>query len=96
MPKVYTYLGIILLFHSNEHDPIHVHAVYNGKIVKVCFYMNNGRITVRYFDTDGFDQKKLRELKRFVAVMKYNIVDAWIRFFVYHQPIQPINITARI
>jgi len=26
MPKIFEYLGIVLLFYSKEHEPIHVHA----------------------------------------------------------------------
>jgi hypothetical protein len=28
MPKLYEYLGIIIFFYSNEHEPIHVHGRY--------------------------------------------------------------------
>ena len=30
MPKIFEYLGILIFFYSNEHEPIHVHAKYNG------------------------------------------------------------------
>ena len=30
MPKIYEYLGIIIMFYSNEHKPIHVHGKYQG------------------------------------------------------------------
>jgi hypothetical protein len=26
MPKLYEYMGIIVPFYSNEHEPIHVHG----------------------------------------------------------------------
>jgi hypothetical protein len=26
MPKIYEYLGIIIMFYSNEHEPIDVHG----------------------------------------------------------------------
>ena len=26
MPKLFEYLGIVILFYSNEHEPIHVHG----------------------------------------------------------------------
>lgn len=26
MPKIYDYLGIVFLFYSNEHEPLHVHV----------------------------------------------------------------------
>ncbi len=28
MPKLFEYLGLILRFFSNEHEPIHIHAFY--------------------------------------------------------------------
>ncbi|WP_219624880.1 DUF4160 domain-containing protein, partial [Vibrio parahaemolyticus] len=31
MPKIYEYLGIILFFYSNEHEPIHIHGKFQGK-----------------------------------------------------------------
>ena len=31
MPKIYEYLGLIILFHSNEHEPIHVHGKCQGR-----------------------------------------------------------------
>jgi len=30
LPKIFEYLGIILFFWSNEHEPIHVHGEYQG------------------------------------------------------------------
>ncbi|NKB23803.1 MAG: DUF4160 domain-containing protein [Kiritimatiellae bacterium] len=26
MPKLYTYFGLLVMFYSNEHEPIHVHG----------------------------------------------------------------------
>jgi len=31
MPKIYEYFGLIILFYSSEHEPIHVHCKYQGK-----------------------------------------------------------------
>ena len=28
MPKLYEYLGLIILFYSKDHEPIHVHGKY--------------------------------------------------------------------
>ena len=30
MPKIFEYLGIVIYFYSNEHEPIHVHAEKSG------------------------------------------------------------------
>jgi Domain of unknown function (DUF4160) len=37
MPKIFEYLGIILFFYSNEHEPIHVHATKGAFKVKLNF-----------------------------------------------------------
>ena len=41
MPKLYEYLGIIILFYANEHEPVHVHGRKGGKeskaSVKITF-----------------------------------------------------------
>ncbi|MGM9778134.1 MAG: DUF4160 domain-containing protein, partial [Prevotella sp.] len=29
MPKIFEYFGLIFLFYSNEHEPIHVHVMKN-------------------------------------------------------------------
>ena len=31
MPKLYEYFGLIFLFYSQEHDPIHVHGKYQER-----------------------------------------------------------------
>ncbi|MEK7990163.1 MAG: DUF4160 domain-containing protein [Thiotrichaceae bacterium] len=42
MPKIYTYLGIIILFYSNEHEPIHVHGKYQGNESKAEIIIEDG------------------------------------------------------
>lgn len=29
MPTLYEYLGLVILFYSDEHEPIHLHVEYN-------------------------------------------------------------------
>ncbi|MBU1665197.1 MAG: DUF4160 domain-containing protein [Gammaproteobacteria bacterium] len=31
MPKLYEYMGLVILFYANEHEPIHVHGKCQGK-----------------------------------------------------------------
>lgn len=35
MPKLYEYFGLIILFYSNEHEPIHVHGKYQDQESKM-------------------------------------------------------------
>ena len=29
MPAIYEYFGLLFMFYSNEHDPVHVHVRYS-------------------------------------------------------------------
>lgn len=49
MPKLYEYFGLIILFYSNEHEPIHVHAKYQGTESKAEFIIDNGQKWIDYF-----------------------------------------------
>ncbi|WP_210416904.1 DUF4160 domain-containing protein [Echinicola soli] len=44
MPKIFEYLGIVLYFYSNEHEPVYDHAAKSGKETKVSFIMREGVI----------------------------------------------------
>jgi len=44
MPKIYEYLGVLIFFYSNEHEPIHVHGKYEGLESKAEFYIVDGKI----------------------------------------------------
>lgn len=45
MPKIVEYLGIVLFFYSNEHEPIHVHATYGSYESNAEFYIIDGKIS---------------------------------------------------
>ncbi|HWX43134.1 MAG TPA: DUF4160 domain-containing protein [Blastocatellia bacterium] len=42
MPKLYEYFGIIVLFYSNEHEPVHVHGKRQGRETKAELVIENG------------------------------------------------------
>jgi len=44
MPKLYTYLGIIIMFYSNEHEPIHVHGKHQGAESKAEIIIEDGKV----------------------------------------------------
>jgi hypothetical protein len=41
MPKLYEYFGLIVLFYSNEHEPVHVHGKYQGCESRAEFIIEN-------------------------------------------------------
>jgi hypothetical protein len=45
MPNIFEYLGILIFFYSNEHEPIHVHGKKAGCESKAEFYIINGIVS---------------------------------------------------
>lgn len=92
MPKIYEYLGILLYFYSNEHEPIHVHAKYGEYESKAEFIIVNGEIIeIRIKKVKGYKPlkgKELKDFKQFIEVYAGNIVDKWIDYFVLHKNIK--------
>lgn len=59
MPKLYEYFGLVGLFYSNEHDPIHVHGRYENREAKAEIIVENGIITeVRFVHVKGKSELK--------------------------------------
>jgi hypothetical protein len=54
MPKLYEYFGLIILFYSHEHEPIHVHCKFQGKESKAELKFENGKfVEVRISNVPG-------------------------------------------
>jgi len=54
MPKLYEYFGIIVLFYSNEHEPIHVHGKCQGRESKAELILENGNVVkINYSPVKG-------------------------------------------
>lgn len=100
MPKLYEYLGIVVLFYSNEHEPIHVHGQCQGRESKAELIIENGKVVrIVYSSVRGRQPLSTAELKNFQTVMaRYaeEIVQKWIDYFVLHKPVEAQHITQRI
>ncbi len=100
MPKLYEYLGLIILFYSNEHEPIHVHCKFQGKESKAELIFNNGKfVEVRITDVLGkepLDSQNLKKFKKLVEMYRDDIVRKWVDFFVYNKPIESERITKKL
>lgn len=100
MPKIYTYLGIIILFYSNEHEPVHVHGKFQGCEFKAEFTIEDGEVTsVEIAAVKGRKElppKIMNDFKIFVENYADKIVLKWIDYFVLHKQIQCENITRKI
>lgn len=100
MPKLYEYFGIIVLFYSNEHEPIHIHGKCQGRESRAELVLDNGKvIQVIYSSIRGRQSLNKKELKDFQVLVEHyaeEIVQKWIDYFVLHKPIEAKKITRRI
>ena len=100
MPKIFEYLGIIIMFYSNEHEPIHVHGKYQGHESKAEFIIEDGKIVeIKVSNVKGrktLPRKELKEFTNFVNTFKDDIVQKWIDYFVYHKSVECIKIEGKV
>ena len=100
MPKLYEYFGLIILFYSSEHEPVHVHGKYQGKENKAEIVFENGKFKeIKIVNVKGKRPLAQKELKRFtklVETYKDEIVRKWVDFFVYNKEIKSEKITKKI
>ena len=100
MPKLYEYFGLIVLFYSNEHPPIHVHGKFQNNENKAEFIIIEGKIiSIKYSFVRGKDPLGNNEMKKFRAIVEYfqdDIVQKWIDFFLLNKEIKSEKITQKI
>lgn len=100
MPKLYEYFGLIILFYSNEHEPVHVHGKYQETESKAELIIENGQVVeIRYSSVRGrkpLDRNKFNDFKTFVEYYAEEIVQKWIDYFVLHRPVESEQITRKI
>jgi hypothetical protein len=100
MPKLYEYFGLIVMFYSNEHEPVQVHGKCKGREMRAELTIVNGVVTaIQYSATAGrppLQDNELRYFQEVVSARADDIVAKWIDFFVMHKPIQSERITRRL
>lgn len=100
MPKIFEYLGIILFFYSNEHEPIHVHASYGAFESKAEFYIIDGKISeIRIKLVQGkrpLTGSQLKDFEDFLENYGDKIIQKWVDYFVYHKDVNFERVTKRI
>ena len=100
MPKIFEYFGFIFFFYSNEHEPIHVHVLHGSKESVFELIMMNGELTdIRIREKKGAESlsdKEKRTAEMFIRKYYKNIIDKWIKFFVFKQAIRCTNIKNKI
>lgn len=100
MPKIFEYLGILIFFYSNDHEPIHVHAKKGEYESKAEFYILNGEISVikitNILGARPLQGKDLTNFQLFLEKYANKIVEKWINYFVYHKDVEFEKITKRL
>ena len=101
MPKLYEYFGLLILFYSNEHEPIHVHGVdADGHELKAEIIIENGKVKRIRFVTVGhvppLNGARLKDFKALVKARAEDIVGKWIDFFVFKKQVKLERITKRV
>jgi len=100
MPKIFEYLGVLIFFYSNEHEPIHVHGKYNGLESKAEFYIVDGEIVeIKVKLVKGrrpLTGSNLKDFEVFLEKYADKIVEKWVDYFIYHKNIEFEKINTRI
>ena len=100
MPKLYEYLGLVVFFYSNEHEPIHVHIEYGNYVTIVELYMEEGEVVeVSYKSKQNIEMlpsKQLKHAKELIEAKKDDIVEKWVDYFVKKKRVSPTIITKRL
>ena len=100
MPKLYEYFGLVVLFYSNDHEPIHVHGKYQGMESRAEVIIDNGKIVeIRYSAVRGrrpLDPAQFEDFRALVEHYAEEIVQKWIDYFVLHKSVQAEKITRKV
>ena len=100
MPKLYEYFGIIIMFYSNEHEPIHVHGKCQGRESRAELIIVDGKITViNYTSSSGkapLANNEMSYFKEIVTAKADDIVQKWIDYFVLHKSFDAEQINRRL
>lgn len=98
MPDIFTYFGFIFSFYTNEHEPIHVHVEHQNKMTIFDLIIVNGELVeIRRRDKGNpLTGKDERIAVEFIQKYWANIVEKWIKFFVYKKRIRCTDIKTKL
>jgi len=100
VPKLYEYLGIIVFFYSNEHEPIHVHGRCGNFESKIEIVLKNGvvqRVTLQSVPgKKPLPAAQAKNFKKLATILADEIVQSWVNYFVYHKKIVVKKIAGKL
>ncbi len=86
------------MFHSNEHEPIHVHGHYQDRESKAEIIVHDGKvieIVIIRTKSKPLTEFRLKDYETLVNHYADDIVQSWIDYFVLHKQIASKKINKR-
>jgi hypothetical protein len=84
MPKLYEYFGLIFLFYSQEHEPIHIHGKFQDKESKAEIIFENGKFNeIVIKDVPGkepLDKQNLKKFKKWLSYIEMTLLESGLTF----------------
>ncbi|MEO8591094.1 MAG: DUF4160 domain-containing protein [Flavobacteriales bacterium] len=100
MPKLYEYFGLVFLFWTHEHEPMHLHVQYGSSESIVELIVQGGKLTTLNWRSKrgkrALGAQERAEAERFVRNKFADIERKWFAYFVERKHITPERITRRI
>jgi len=98
VPKIFEYFGLVFLFYSNDHKPVHVHVKNGEKETKFVFVYSEGTlVSIKQFDSQiPLTRKQKNEALKFINKYHLKITARWHDFFVLNKKIHCIKISKKI
>lgn len=99
MPKIFKYFGYFLYIYVNDHLPLHVHAVIQGRETKFILEYNNGILTVVNKAIKGktaLNATKITEMRKFVRKYADKIKEQWEAIHYYKKQITCIEVKRKV
>jgi hypothetical protein len=100
MPALYNYFGMIFLFYSNEHEPVHIHVRFAEFETIYELLVDDGKlIALRKRKIKGKDflpSSKNKQAEKLIIGMYEDILQKWFEFYVLHKEIEMLTITEKL
>jgi hypothetical protein len=98
MPKIYEYFGLIFLFYSNDHLPIHVHVKSDERESKFVLKYEDGKLfdVIQVNSKTPLSERQTRNSIKFIKKYHKQITEKWYDFFVLHKSLKCRKINTKI
>ena len=76
MPTLLTIFGLRFFFYLDEHEPIHVHVCYGGKLAKIELVPK-----IRVVYNHGLKEQDMKKAIETCKIFKENFISEWHKRF---------------